>query len=79
MDKIDYLLNSLSKSKFRNSFHLKEKDINYVKEKGIDTIKEHIVLSNLDKKSLIEIETVISSYMMEEKLKYKNKDNIVEE
>ena len=45
----------------------------------IDTIKEHIILSNLDKKSLIEIETVISSYMMEEKLKYKNKDNIVEE
>lgn len=43
MDKIDYLLNSLSKSKFRNSFHLKEKDKIYVKEKGIDTIKEHTI------------------------------------
>lgn len=41
MDKIDLLLNSLSKSKFRGSFHLKEKDILYIKEKGIDKIKEH--------------------------------------
>lgn len=41
MDKIDYLLNSLSKSKFRNSFHLKEKDKLYIEEKGIDKIKEH--------------------------------------
>ena len=36
----------------------------------IDTVKEYITLSNLDKKSLVEIETVISSYMMEEKKKY---------
>ncbi len=35
------MLNKLSKSKFRNSFHLKEKDINYIKEKGYDKIKEH--------------------------------------
>lgn len=41
MDKIDYILNSLSKSKFRNSFHLKEKDKIYIEEKGIDKIKEH--------------------------------------
>lgn len=31
----------LSKSKFRSSFHLKEKDINYINEKGLDTIKSH--------------------------------------
>ena len=36
----------------------------------IDSVKEFITLSNLDKKSLVEIETVISSYMMEEKKKY---------
>lgn len=41
MDKIDYILNSLAKSKFRSSFHLKEKDKLYVKEKGIDVIKQH--------------------------------------
>ena len=31
----------LSKSKFRSSFYLKDKDIEYVKEKGIDTIRSH--------------------------------------
>lgn len=41
MDKIDLLLNSLSISKFRGSFHLKEKDISYIKEKGTDKIREH--------------------------------------
>ena len=35
------ILNKLSKSNFRNSFHLKEKDKLYVKEKGILKIKEH--------------------------------------
>ena len=34
-------LNKLSKSKFRSRFHLKEKDIIYVKDKGMDTIKSH--------------------------------------
>ena len=38
---IDYILYSLSKSKFRSSFHLKDKDKNYINEKGIDTIKKH--------------------------------------
>ena len=37
------LLNKLSKSKFRNSFHLKEKELNYIKEKGMDTIKSHAI------------------------------------
>lgn len=40
-DKIEEKLNSLSKSKFRASFHLKEKDKLYIKEKGIDKVKSH--------------------------------------
>lgn len=35
------ILDSLSKSKFRNSFHLRQKDFDYIKSKGIDTIKAH--------------------------------------
>ncbi len=31
----------LSKSKFRSSFHLKEKDLKYIEEKGMDTIRSH--------------------------------------
>lgn len=39
---IDYsILDRLSKSKFRSSFHLKEKDYLYIKEKGIDVIEKH--------------------------------------
>lgn len=34
-------LNALSKSKFRSSFHLKKKDIEYIDKKGIGTIKKH--------------------------------------
>lgn len=34
-------LNSLSKSKFRSSFHLKDKEKEYVKNKGIDVIRKH--------------------------------------
>ena len=41
MKNIDEMLYSLSKSKFRNSFHLKEKNRQYVKEKGIDKIESH--------------------------------------
>ncbi len=36
----------------------------------IDTVKEVVVLTNLDKKSLPEIETNISEFMMKEKQKY---------
>ncbi len=35
------ILQKLSKSKFRNSFHLKDEDKKYIKEKGIDKIREH--------------------------------------
>ena len=38
----------------------------------IDTVKEKIVFTNIDKKALGEIETEISSRMMEEKKKYGN-------
>lgn len=40
----------------------------------IDTIKEVVVLTNLPKKSLDEIETVISEFMLENKKKYKNEE-----
>ena len=36
----------------------------------IDTVKETVILTNLDKESLIEIETTITEFMMEEKKKY---------
>lgn len=34
-------LNSLSKSKFRSSFHLNKKMLDYINTKGMDTIKKH--------------------------------------
>ena len=37
----EYILKRLELSKFRSKFHLKEKDIDYVKTKGLDTIQEH--------------------------------------
>lgn len=45
-------LNSLSKSKFRSSFHLKEKDKDYVRNKGIDVIRKH-TLDFIDKRLTI--------------------------
>ena len=39
MNNIEDLLNSLSRSKFRGSFHLNKKMKDYVKEKGLDKIK----------------------------------------
>ena len=38
----------------------------------IDTVKEKVVLSNLSKRSLDEIETTISEFMMEAKKHYKD-------
>ena len=38
---MEEILYRLSKSKFRSSFHLTKKMKEYVKEKGIDKIKEH--------------------------------------
>ncbi len=39
--RIERVLESLSKSNFRSKFSLKEKDKEYVREKGIDVIEEH--------------------------------------
>lgn len=38
---IEEKLAGLSKSKFRSSFKLKEKDLLYINDKGIETIKKH--------------------------------------
>lgn len=38
---IEIILSKLSKSKFRNSFKLKNKDIEYINTKGFDTIEKH--------------------------------------
>ena len=35
------LFERLDNSKFRSSFHLKRKDIDYINEKGLDTIRQH--------------------------------------
>jgi len=41
----------------------------------IDTVKEKIILTNLPKSSLDDIETIISEFMMEAKKKYNEKEN----
>ena len=41
MEIIDRKLDSLSKSMFRSSFKLKDKDKKYIYDKGIDKIREH--------------------------------------
>ncbi len=47
MNKRNTLINNklleLSKSKFRSSFHLRKYMINYIDEKGMDTIKKHTI------------------------------------
>lgn len=35
------LFEGLANSKFRSGFHLKQKDIDYINEKGLDTIRRH--------------------------------------
>ena len=35
------LFDRLDNSKFRSSFHLKQKDIDYINEKDLDTIRQH--------------------------------------
>jgi hypothetical protein len=41
MEDIDKKIYSLSKSKFRSSFHLTKYMIKYIDEKGMETIKNH--------------------------------------
>lgn len=40
---LDCLLEKLSKSKFRSSFHLKEENLKYIDKIGLVKIKEHAV------------------------------------
>ena len=35
------LFERLDNSKFRSSFHLKQKDIDYINKKGLETIRQH--------------------------------------
>ena len=41
MQSIETALEKLEKSRFRASFHLTQKDIEYIKEKGLDTVRRH--------------------------------------
>ncbi len=41
MDDIQNIIEKLNKSKFRSSFHLKDKDFEYINKKGFDTIRQH--------------------------------------
>ena len=43
----------------------------------IDTVKEHIYISNIDPKGAAEIETVLSEFMLQEKKKYGKHENHV--
>ena len=55
-DYVDKLLDSLSKSKFRGSFHLNDKMKKYCFEKGLDTVKSHaydFINKNLKPKDII--------------------------
>jgi exodeoxyribonuclease V alpha subunit len=39
--KDELILNKLALSKFRSSFHLKKKDIDYINDKGMNVVKNH--------------------------------------
>ena len=41
LKEVEEILYSLSKSKFRSNFHLKAKDREYIKQKGIEVIEAH--------------------------------------
>ncbi len=41
MQTIEEALKKLERSKFRSSFHLSEKDRQYITEKGLETIRSH--------------------------------------
>jgi len=42
-NQISQTLESLKKSKFRSKFKLAEKDRQYIRDKGIDTIRQHAI------------------------------------
>ena len=41
--KADYLFERLAKSSFRSKFRLSKKDIDYINNKGLDTIRKHAI------------------------------------
>ncbi|MBQ3405016.1 MAG: DUF4186 domain-containing protein [Oscillospiraceae bacterium] len=41
MQTIEQALDKLNSSKFRGSFRLSQKDIKYIREKGLDTVRSH--------------------------------------
>ncbi len=43
MPTIDQALEKLNTSKFRASFHLREKELKYIEDKGIDVIRSHAI------------------------------------
>ena len=43
MQTVDEALAKLQKSKFRSGFHLDEKNVRYIDEKGLDVIRSHAV------------------------------------
>ena len=69
---IDYILVKNRGGVFylRNEDTDTKREIEGAVELVIDTVKEEIRLSNIDKNALPEVETHITEYMMEEKKKY---------
>ena len=53
---IDQKLNNLAKSKFRSSFKLRNKEVEYIKEKGFEVLEKHAFdfVSNRLKPKVIE-------------------------
>jgi len=64
-----YFLNSITPDMFND---LKVQGGLFWGKVFIDTVKEYVILSNISNDALGEIETEISTYMMEEKKKYAN-------
>lgn len=52
----DYIFEKLAKSKFRSSFHLKDSDREYIRKKGMDTIRSHAI--DFIKKNLSDVSKV---------------------
>lgn len=69
---IGYFLNSITPDMFND---LKVSSGILWGKVYIDTVKEFVVLSNISKDALMEIETEITSYMMEEKKKYRIRED----
>lgn len=64
-----YFLNSITPDMFND---LKVSGGLFWGKVYIDTVKEYVTLSNISNDALTEIETEVSTYMMEEKKKYAN-------